>query len=125
MKLKIIATLIVSSTLLFSNTIVGAWTIDKDKAEELFESLAGKEMEQFIIALMVEAMTNIEFREDGSCQITTKNRSKCWEKSPDSSYVLYEEDGSYTGTKVKIIDAKHMEIIIKEPKFKFAFIRNN
>lgn len=125
MKLKIMLTLILSSTLLFPNTIVGAWTIDKTKAEELFEAHAGKEMEQFFIGMMVEAMMDIEFREDGSCQITTKNRSKCWKKSSDSSYVLYEEDGSYAGTKANIIDVKHMEIIIKEPKFKFAFIRNN
>ena len=79
MKYKLIIALLASSSLLFSSSIVGTWTIDKVKAEKLFEAHAGEEMDQFVIALMVEAMTDIELRKDGSCQITTKNRSKCWE----------------------------------------------
>jgi hypothetical protein len=125
MKHKLIIALLASSSLLFSDSIVATWTIDKVKAEKLFKAPASDEMEQFIIALMVEVMTDIEFRKDGSCQITTKNRTKCWKKSSDSIYILYEEDGSDKGTKVKIIDTKNMEIIVNEPKFKFAFTRTN
>ena len=125
MKHKLIIALLASSSLLFSDSIVASWTIDKVKAEKLFKDHAGEEMDQFVIALMVEAMTDIEFRKDGSCQITTKNRSKCWKKSSGSSYILYEEDGSDKGTKVNVSDTKNMEIIINEPKFKFAFRRTN
>ena len=121
MRLKLITALAMSSSLLFSNTIIGTWSIDKNSADKLFKSNAGKEMDQFVIAMMTKAMANIEFRKDGSCQITTKNRSKCWKKLSDSSYTLYEEDGSNKGTKAKIIDAQNMLIIINEPKLKFAF----
>jgi len=123
MKLKLLTTLLMSSTLLFSNSIVGAWTIDKEKGEKLFEEHANNEMEQFVISMMAMAMVDIEYKEDGSCQITTKNRTKCWEKVSDNHYTLYEEDGSDKGVKVKLIDENSMELIINEPKLKFTFNR--
>ena len=121
MKLKIMATLILSSTLLFSNTIVGAWTIDKDKAEKLFEAHANNEMEQFVIAMITEAMTDIEFKEDGSCKMTSKSRDKCWEFTKNS-YLLYEDDGK-EGGEVKIIDSNRIEIILSTEDLIFEFTR--
>jgi len=123
MKLKLVTTLLMSSTLLFSNSIVGAWTIDKEKGEQLLKDHAHNEMEQFVISMMAMAMADIEFKEDGSCQLDTKNRTKCWEKVSDNHYRLYEEDGSDKGVKVKVIDEKSMELMMNKPKLNFTFNR--
>jgi len=121
MKLKLLITLLLSSTLLFSNAIVGAWTIDKTKAEQLFNS-ANNEMEQFVISMMTTTMMDIEFKADGSCKITTKNRTKCWEKQ-DNSYLLYEEDGKKGGV-VNVIDPNRIELSLGEGnELKFEFTR--
>ena len=122
MKHKLITTLLMSSSLLFSSSIVGAWTIDKSKAEELFKAHANNEMEQFVISMMTTAMMDMEFKEDGSCKITTKNRTKCWKKTSDNHYTLYEEDGSDKGAKAEVIDDNRLEFIINE-ELKFTYNR--
>ncbi len=124
MKHKLITTLLMSSSLLFSSSIVGAWTIDKSKAEELFKAHANNEMEQFVISMMTTAIMDMEFKEDESCTITTKERTKCWKKASDNSYILYEEDGSDKGAKAEVIDENRLEVIIDE-ELKFYFNREN
>jgi hypothetical protein len=110
-----------SSTLLFSNSIEGAWTIDKAKAEQLFNT-ANNEMEQFIISMMTTTMMDIEFKANGSCKITSKNRTKCWEKQ-NNNYLLYEEDGRDGGV-VNIIDSNRIELALGDgDKLKFEFTR--
>jgi len=120
--MKLISTLLLSSILLFSHAIVGAWTIDKTKAEQLFNTHANNEMEQFVISMITTSMMDIEFKADGSCKITSKNRSKCWEKQ-NNNYLLYEENGKNGGV-VKLIDSNRIELSLGEGnELKFEFIR--
>ena len=110
-----------SSSLLFSSSIAGAWRMDESKAKELFNT-ANNEMEQFVISMMTTAMTDIQFKNDGSCQIMTKNRTKCWEKASGNRYTLYEEDGSDKGAKAELIDKNRLEVIVNG-KLKFTYNR--
>jgi len=113
--------LLASSALLFSGSIVGTWTIDKNKADKLLKTYANSEMDQMVIAMMFKSLKEVEFKKDGSCKINAENRSKCWKKSSQSSYTLYEKDGSDKGVRAKPINPKQIEIHFKEQNYTFVF----
>jgi len=121
MKNRLIMALLASSTLLFSGSIVGTWTIDKNGADKLFKKYANSEMDKMVIAMMFKSLKKIEFKKDGSCKINAENRSKCWKKSSQSSYTLYEKDGSDKGVRAKAINPKQIEINFKEQNYTFVF----
>lgn len=115
--------LLLVSSFLSADAIVGTWTMDKAKVKALTKHHSQDEMVQFIIGMMVATMEDIVFIKDGSCQMTTKNRKKCWKKASGRSYILYEEDGSNKGAKVELLGDKRMKLIINQPKLKITFNR--
>jgi len=119
--MKLISTLLLSSTLLFSNSIVGAWTIDKEKAEKSIKSSAKNEMEQFVLSMMATLMIDIQFKGDGSCTLAGKNRGKCWVSSGDG-FILYDKKGENSGT-VSLADNNHFELSFTEMPLSFEFTR--
>lgn len=122
MKAKAITAMLLSSTLLFSNSIVGAWTIDVAKAEKLFNSYAKDEMKQFVISMMVDSMKSIEYKKDGSCTIGVKSRKRCW-KATKNAYILYEEDEKTIAGKVNILGPTRIELKLGDGGLNFEFTR--
>ena len=120
--MKLIATLIISSTLLFSNSIVGAWTLDKEKAEKTIKSNAKNEMEQFVLGLMASTMIDMQFKEDGSCTLAGKSRAKCWEGKDDTAFTVYEENGKVAGN-ITLSNNSHFKLLFAQMGLAFEFTR--
>ena len=121
--MKLLSTLLLSSTLLFSNSIVGAWTIDKEKAEKNIKANAKNEMEQFVLGMMATAMIDMQFKDDGSCTLAGKNRVKCWVNSGEN-FSLYGDKDGISGT-VTLSDNNHFKLVFSEIPLSFEFIRVN
>ncbi len=112
---KLFSLFIMSSTLLFSDSIVGAWTIDKSKAEQAVKAYAQDEMEEFFASMMLMAMMDIEFNDDGSCKMRQKSISKCW-KQTTNQYILYGDKGGGKSADIEILDANHILLKLRDKK---------
>ena len=113
MKHKLITTLLMSSSLLFSSSIVGAWTMDKEEAEKAIQGSAN-EMEKFFTGAILKMMEDIEFQSNGTCKMTEKILSKCWDKS-NENYIIYDEDSNKFGD-IELIDDNHIGMTINNEK---------
>ncbi len=111
---KLFITWMMSGTLLFANSIVGAWTIDKNKAQQAIKVYAEDEMEEFFISMLLMSMADIEFQTDGRCKMTQKSHSKCW-TSHANHYTLYGDKGKKSG-EITLVDDKHLLLKLSDEK---------
>lgn len=114
MRQRLFIALCMSSSLLFCDSIVGAWSIDKSKAEKSLKAYAQNEMEEFFAGMILTALMDIEFKADGSCKMSQKSMSKCWEQNANH-YILYGDKGKKSAD-IDMLDVNHMVLKLRDEK---------
>jgi hypothetical protein len=81
--------------------IVGVWTIDMEKANDVVRSYEENDPRGLFVGLLISGMKDIRFKEDGTCSLPDltqeSNGKKCWGVDGDN-YIFYGSDGEVAGT---------------------------
>lgn len=112
--MRLIYILIISSTLLLSNSIVGTWAIDKTKITQAIERYSEDDTERFLISMVVMEMMEMEFKEGGSCKMSNKTREKCWDFN-GNTFDIYGDKGEKSGT-IQVLGTNHMNLYFQEKR---------
>ena len=109
--MKLLITILIGANILFANSIVGSWSMNKSSANRAINQ-SKSELERFFASVIVRSLHTIKFKKGGSCVVAGKYISKCWSKS-GHNYVLYGKNGKREGT-VKLINSKSMRLSIQK-----------
>ena len=115
--MKLILFVLLSVNILFANSIVGSWSMNKSSANKAINA-AHSEMERFFANAIVRSLHSIKFKKGGSCIIGGKYISKCWIKRANY-YVLYGKNGRKEGT-AKLFNANRLRIHLQKNSEKTA-----
>ncbi len=109
--MKLIIAILLGVNILFANSIVGSWTMNKSSANKALRE-SKSELEKFFASIIVRSLHTIKFKKGGSCVVAGKYISRCWSKS-GHHYVLYGESGKKEGT-VRVLSSKSMKLGIQK-----------
>jgi len=106
--------------------IEGAWTIDRPKAEQIINGYEeNNDPTGIFVALIITSMKDIQFKENGMCEISgmtdRDNSKKCWEAN-DDGYIFYGDNGEPSATieisdnvlKIKFEESENSKAMVLE-----------
>lgn len=109
---KIILTIVLSCSLLFSEELIGTWQLDMPKMQQTMPMEKMEESKQFVVAMFADMWSHVVFNTDGTFQLIDAKQKGIWKENGDA-YVV-QASVKAPSNKVVIVDKKHMKILFDD-----------